>query len=78
MLASEPVSRLSTQIARCPLASSAWQRCEPRKPAPPVTTEVGIAVSYPARRPARQMLTEPERRRGPDGLRRGSAVASAT
>ena len=38
-----PVSRLSRQITRCPLASSASHRCEPRNPAPPVTSDVGIA-----------------------------------
>src|SRR5579871_3313964 len=43
MFASEPVSRLSTQITRLPRASSSSQRCEPRKPAPPVTRQVAIA-----------------------------------
>src|SRR6185437_8353267 len=43
MLASDPVSKLSTQITRCPRASSSSQRCEPRKPAPPVTRAVDIA-----------------------------------
>ena len=47
MLASEPVSRLSTQMTRWSRASSASQRCEPRNPAPPVTTEVGIGVMLP-------------------------------
>src|SRR5262245_60227141 len=42
MLESDPVSRLSTQITRCPSASRCSHRCDPRKPAPPVTTEVGI------------------------------------
>ena len=28
------------QITRCPLPSRCSQRCEPRKPAPPVTTQV--------------------------------------
>src|SRR5581483_11145817 len=43
MLASEPVSRLSTQITRWPRASSSSHKWEPRNPAPPVTSEVGIA-----------------------------------
>ena len=43
MFASEPVSRLSTQITRCPRASSSSHRCEPRNPAPPVTRQVDIA-----------------------------------
>src|ERR1022692_2199233 len=42
MFASEPVSRLSTQITRCPRESSSSHRWEPRKPAPPVTRVVGI------------------------------------
>src|SRR5262249_48159303 len=42
MFARDPVSRLSTQITRCPSASRCSHRCDPRKPAPPVTTEVGI------------------------------------
>src|SRR4051812_1070115 len=42
MFASEPVSRLSTQITRCPRASSSSHRCDPRKPAPPVTTQVAM------------------------------------
>ena len=44
MFASEPVSRLSTQMTRWPSPRSASQRWEPRKPAPPVTTEVGTAA----------------------------------
>src|SRR6266487_3181770 len=43
MFCSEPVSRLSTQITRCPCPSRCSQRWEPRKPAPPVTTQVLIA-----------------------------------
>src|SRR5690349_10719077 len=42
MFSSEPVSRLSTQMTRCPSARRRSQRCEPRNPAPPVTTDVGI------------------------------------
>ena len=44
MFSSEPVSRLSRQITRCPLPSRCSQRWEPRKPAPPVTTQVVIAT----------------------------------
>ena len=43
MLASVPVSRLSTQITRWPRRSSSSHRCEPRNPAPPVTRLVGMA-----------------------------------
>ena len=39
---SDPVSRLSMQMTRSPPASRYSQRCEPRKPAPPVTRQVGI------------------------------------
>src|SRR5882757_7802837 len=56
MFSSEPVSRLSRQITRCPLASRWSQRCEPRKPAPPVTTQVVIpfdAIGLPRTTPAR-------------------------
>src|SRR6516165_4204547 len=42
MLASDPVSRLSTQITRWPRRSSSSHRCDPRKPAPPVTRLVGM------------------------------------
>src|SRR3954470_25007905 len=41
---SDPVSRLSMQITLWPLASSRSQRWEPRKPAPPVTTQVLISI----------------------------------
>src|ERR1039457_3360888 len=48
MFASEPVSKLSAQITRCPRASSSSHRCEPRKPAPPVTRHVDMASGgYP-------------------------------
>ena len=43
MFCSDPVSRLSTQITRWPCPSRCSQRWEPRKPAPPVTTQVLIA-----------------------------------
>src|SRR5277367_4982320 len=48
MFASEPVSKLSTQITRFPRFSSSSHRCEPRNPAPPVTKQVDIAAGYPA------------------------------
>ena len=48
MFASDPVSRLSTQITRWSRASSASHRCDPRNPAPPVTTVVGIGEMLPA------------------------------
>ena len=48
-----PVIRLSTQMTRWPLPSRSSQRCDPRKPAPPVTTEVVVDdvtdISLPAR-----------------------------
>src|ERR1700709_1091559 len=44
MFSSDPVSRLSGQITRCPLPSKCSQRWDPRKPAPPVTTQVVIAA----------------------------------
>src|SRR6476659_7194818 len=51
MFSSEPVSRLSRQITRCPSPSSRSQRWDPRKPAPPVTTQVltgAILAGHPA------------------------------
>src|SRR5690242_12871167 len=42
MLASEPVSRLSTQMTRLPRRSNSSHRWDPRNPAPPVTRQVGI------------------------------------
>src|SRR3954454_8992265 len=39
----EPVSKLSTQMTRCPRRSSSSHRCEPRNPAPPVTRQVAMA-----------------------------------
>src|SRR5262245_7371081 len=47
MLSTEPVSRLSMAITESPRASSASHRCEPRKPAPPVTTTRAISPSFP-------------------------------
>src|ERR1700738_4901277 len=49
MFASDPVSRLSTQITRLPRASSSSHRCDPRKPAPPVTRQVGITRNLSVR-----------------------------
>src|SRR5262249_29915651 len=37
-----PVSRLSRPMTLCPRASKVSQRCEPMKPAAPVTTVVGM------------------------------------
>src|SRR5271165_3547845 len=51
MFASEPVSRLSAQITRFPRARSSSHRCEPRKPAPPVTRQVDTAARIPAIEP---------------------------
>src|SRR3954471_7141491 len=36
-----PVMKLSIAMTRCPSASRRSVRCDPRKPAPPVTTEMG-------------------------------------
>src|ERR1035437_1083974 len=60
-----PVSRLSTQTTRIPLARSASHRWEPRKPAPPVTTAVGTARSYPDWARARSAAKERPRRNPP-------------
>src|SRR5690348_15206844 len=59
---SELVSRLSTQMTRKSFASRYSQRWEPRNPAPPVTTAVGIrkmvsAVSAGSRRFRRALRT---------------------
>ncbi len=45
MFVNDPVSRLSTQSTRWPRPSNASQRWEPRNPAPPETTVVGIEES---------------------------------
>src|SRR5215207_4357305 len=51
MLARDPVSKLSTQITRCPRRRSSSHRCDPRKPAPPVTRQVAIrALRIPSTR----------------------------
>src|SRR5262245_42401879 len=42
MLSTEPVTKLSMAMTLWPRASSRSTRWEPRKPAPPVTTEVGL------------------------------------
>src|ERR1700728_2181984 len=48
MFAREPVPRFATQITLLPPFSSSSHRCDPRKPAPPVTKQVDIAAGYPA------------------------------
>src|SRR5579884_1025032 len=85
MFASEPVSRLSTQITRWPRRSSSSQRCEPRNPAPPVTREVGIGGNlawppvaalgdrYSLSRPPREGNSYEEDNRGDGRIRSGSA-----
>src|SRR5690606_31297874 len=45
MLSADPVIRLSTATTSSPASSSAWHRCEPRNPAPPVTTTRRPATS---------------------------------
>src|ERR1043166_8259850 len=42
MLSVLPVMRLSMAMTRWPSARSRSERCEPRKPAPPVTTDTGV------------------------------------
>ena len=59
MFASDPVSRLSTQMTRWPFPSSASQRWEPRNPAPPVTTDVGIERPIRPRRMVPPTLHNP-------------------
>src|SRR3954451_17818151 len=49
MFCSEPVSKLSTHTTRWPRAISASHRCEPRKPAPPVTRQVAIGGTVSGR-----------------------------
>src|SRR6266542_2223781 len=44
MFAVLPVIKLSMAMTRCPSAKSRSTRCEPRKPAPPVTTETSWVV----------------------------------
>ena len=81
MFSSVPVSRLSTQMTRWPSARSRSQRCEPRKPAPPVTREVGTAVSLvPAsatRRAAPPSEERPAGRRRPRRARAGARARAA-
>src|SRR5438067_4578458 len=43
MLAAFPVTKLSIAMTRCPSANRRSVRCDPRNPAPPVTTETGLA-----------------------------------
>src|SRR5882724_869031 len=42
MLSTDPVTKLSMPITLWPRDSSRSVRCDPRKPAAPVTTEVGL------------------------------------
>src|SRR3712207_1669793 len=44
MLASEPVSKLSTHTTSWPRARSSSHRWDPRNPAPPVTMHLGTAA----------------------------------
>src|SRR5665647_1991107 len=44
MFSSVPVSRLSRQMTRWPFSSRYSHRCDPRNPAPPVTTDVVMRV----------------------------------
>src|SRR5450756_864966 len=44
MFSSVPVSRLSRQMTRWSFSSRYSQRCDPRNPAPPVTTDVVMVV----------------------------------
>src|SRR5207248_1142377 len=43
ILSTEPVTKLSMPMTLCPRASNKSVKCDPRKPAAPVTTEVGCA-----------------------------------
>src|SRR2546423_14610506 len=42
MFAGLPVMRLSIAMTRCPSFRRRSARCDPKKPAPPVTTETGL------------------------------------
>ena len=81
MFSSDPVSRLSTQMTWCPCSTRWSQRCDPRKPAPPVTTEVGIppdrtrGTGLPIP-PLRTPFTPSER--GADGHRRCRSIHRRT
>src|SRR5450759_4858934 len=44
MFCSDPVSRLSRQMTRWSFSSTYSHRCDPRNPAPPVTTDVVMVV----------------------------------
>src|SRR4051794_3566254 len=59
MFSSDPVSRLSTHRTRWPCSRRYSQRCDPRKPAPPVTTEVVIRRSLLGRPVSRPSPYEP-------------------
>src|SRR6185437_76180 len=79
MLASDPVSRLSTTITRLPLRSSSSARCEPRKPAPPVIRQVdtGLQSSVPTCRRAPPSLGSGSPGSPLSSLTRGGAMAAA-
>lgn len=54
-----PVNKLSAQTTECPSANIASHRCEPRNPAPPVTsTRIVCPISQAAGRSAGQNLTQ--------------------
>ena len=59
MFFSEPVSRLSTQITRRPCSRRYSHRCEPRNPAPPVTTVVFITFNRNSGDYDRQLAVRP-------------------
>src|SRR5664279_1906354 len=65
MFASDPVSKLSAQITLLPRASNSSHRCDPRKPAPPVTRHVVMArrIAVSARRRETRLSPLPARRR---------------
>src|SRR5215207_301968 len=73
MFASEPVSRLSTQMTRWPRRSSSSQRCDPRKPAPPVTRQVDMGAEN-----TRRCGLHYDRRRRPAGPWPDSATKRST
>src|SRR5262249_35241407 len=87
MFASEPLTRLSTQITRLPRSSRYSQRCEPRKPAPPVTSAVGtgamlagvvtvfVRLRVDALREQRELEPRDDEQRHEDDGRDGDRVA---
>ena len=79
MLARLPVIRLSIAITLCPSARSRSVRCEPRNPAPPVTTEVGFVLAAMARlyvNPARRIGEQKRCGRGAGSAQKKEAAAS--